>query len=135
MKIKGRVYVSPGQYLAEFLGVEATDHPEYGPGLLWEWLVVGGKFDGQKVGRTTGDTATSKNACGRMFKAVTGRQWHVEGDNDVEPSVGRRYHLIVEDAPSGDGTRVASAVAAAEESDPPKGETDAAPGNGDDASF
>ena len=50
-----------------------------------------------------------------MFKAVTGRQWAVDADNDVDPFVGRRYHLIVEDAPSGDGTRVASVVLSTEE--------------------
>ncbi len=115
MLVKGKIAIPANQYLTEFVSVDETDHPEYGPGLIWNFMVVGGNYDGQLASRTTGDVASAKNACGRMFKSVTGHAWHPEMSADVEPFVGKRFHVIVEDAPSGTGTRVASAVAAQEE--------------------
>jgi len=121
MKIKGKAAVPPGQYLSEFVGVEEMEHAEYGAGLIWSCMIIGGKHDAQITSRATGDVATDKNACGKFFKSVTGKAWHPESDNDPEPFVGRRFHIIVEDAPS--GTRVASAISAQEEA-ATSGETD-----------
>ena len=108
-EIKGKG-VPPGQYEGDFVGVTLTDHDQYGPGLIWRWLVAGGEFDGQEVTRTTCDEATANNSCGKLFKMTTGRQFVPGGRNDPDPFIGKRYALVVEDAPSGSGTRVASAV-------------------------
>ena len=114
MTIKGREDVPVGQYSVEFLETEHMSHPEYGDGLAWRFIIVGGKYDGQIVSRATGDTASKKNACGKMFKAVAGSDWSTESC-DLEPCIGRQFLAIVEDAPSGNGTRVASIVTANEE--------------------
>ncbi len=115
MEVKGRISIPANQYQAEFVSVEETEHQEYGAGLIWAFMVIGGKYDGQLASRTTGDIASALNSCGRMFKAVAGYAWHPEKASDTEPFVGKRFHIIVEDAPSGKGTRVASAIAVPED--------------------
>jgi len=105
--------VPTGTYTGEFVGletVEAKPDQKYGPGLCWAWAIVGGPFDGQKATRITGDRPSAKSAAGKMLRAVTGIDPKPGVEIDLDPFVGKRYHLLVEDAPSGNGTRVASAV-------------------------
>ena len=108
LKVKG---CPTGQYVGEFLGAEEKEaEGDFGPALIWKFLIVGGAMDGQTATRFTGDSPTAKNACGKMLRAITGCELKAGSEVDLEKHVGKRFHLLVEDAPSGNGTRVASAV-------------------------
>jgi hypothetical protein len=106
--------VPAGQYAGDFVSVEPMEpKPEqkYGPGLCWTWIIVGGAYDGQTATRVTGDSPTGKNAAGRMFRAITGADPRPGVEIDFEQFVGKRFTLLIADAPQGGGTRVESCVA------------------------
>lgn len=110
LKVSG---VPVGQYNAIFNGAEpraADDKLGYGPGMLWKFIVEGTAYDGQEVGRITGDSPTGKNACGKFVKAIAGALPQVGVEIDINKFVGQRYSILVEETQSG-STRVATAVA------------------------
>jgi hypothetical protein len=98
-----------GTYTATFVGVEETNHEQWGAGLKWSWEITKGQHKGKKACRTTGTSPTPKNACGAMLKAIAGRPLAAGEEIDVEGFVGETFMVIVGETDSG-GTRVESAI-------------------------
>ena len=99
----------PGTYTATFAGVEETTHEQWGPGLKWTFEIVAGPHRGIKAHRTTGLTATAKNGCGLMLKAVIGRPLVLGEVHDCDQFIGEAYMIMVAETPSG-STRVETAI-------------------------
>ena len=106
LKIQG---VPAGQYTAAFDAIEETNHPEYGEGLIWKFLIHGGQYDGQIAQRVTGPQPTPKNACGKMVKGVTGSLPTAGNEVDLDKFIGTKFSILVEDAENG-GTRIAAVI-------------------------
>jgi hypothetical protein len=100
-----------GIYTAEFVGLEQTDHAEYGPGLTWKFRIVVGPMAGQEVTRITSRKVSNANAAGKMFKHMTGLSTLTK-DNVPDDSqfVGKLFSIVIEPTKTGDSTRVASAT-------------------------
>jgi hypothetical protein len=98
----------PGLYRAKFLGARADTHPDYGPGLKWEFEIVDGPSAGRVVSRTTQSSPTLKNGCGKMLQMLTGGVASLNQELDLDVYVGRVYEVMVEINSTGNGTRVGS---------------------------
>lgn len=90
----------PGSYLAKFVGIEQSEANEYGTGFRWQFEIASGPLAGTKIGRTTGDKPTLKNACGKMLTGISGR--NAVGETiDLAQYVGKVYLIIVAQRPEG----------------------------------
>ena len=103
--------VPAGFYRAKFVGVESTEHEEYGPGLKFVWEVGGSEHAGEQATRITSDKVTPKNAAGRMIAGLTGQTLKPRAKIDLAPCVGREYLLQVEETPNA-STRVSTVMPA-----------------------
>ena len=90
----------PGSYLAKFLGTEQAEANEFGAGIRWQFEITSGPLAGTKIGRTTGDKPTLKNACGRMLIGISGKNT-VGEPIDLAQYVGKVYLIIVVQRPEG----------------------------------
>lgn len=104
--------VPAGFYRAKFVGVEPTEHEEYGAGLKFVWEVVVGEHAGQQATRITSDKPTPKNAAGRMLAGLTGVTLKPGFKIDLAPCVGKEFLLQVEETQQG-STRVSTVMPAA----------------------
>ncbi len=102
----------PGTYRGTFLGVEATSHEEFGPGLRWTWRVIDGPQAGVIASRTTSPTPTVANACGKLIGSMIGSQLTGGQKASVAGLVGKTFILSVMTTKSGNGTRVETALPA-----------------------
>lgn len=94
--------VDPGIYNAKFLGVEQTDHPEYGPGLKWIFEIIDdGDCEGKLVYRTTKTTPTPKNSLGKFLASLANQR--VTDGLEVDPDiyVGKPYQVVVQESQGG----------------------------------
>ena len=107
MKMSFATQIPPGRHKAEFVDVTPTDHPEYGPGLRWDFRITDGKHAGVIVSRTTNDVATANNSCGKFFAMVMGLDLKDAAQADTDEAIGCVGKVAVERAPSGNGIRVA----------------------------
>lgn len=99
--------VPQGTYRAKFLGVEESEHPEFGAGYKWQFEVVDQTvYRGKIAGRSTSKEPSLKNACGRMLQGLTGGQLAVAQEVDIEQFVGRVYTILVGPNSTGNGTRI-----------------------------
>jgi hypothetical protein len=106
MRLTFGASVPPGAYRARFLGCSPSKpHAEYGPGIAFEFAIVGGQFDGEKVGRVTGLRPTPKNACGKLVRGLLGRAPSPGESVDLDGPVGKSFHVTVEETDTG-STRV-----------------------------
>lgn len=101
----------PGEYLAEFDGVEESTHEKYGPGLQWRFVVVKGRLKDAECFRTTKVEPTTKNSCGRFLASLAGKSPQDEMDIDPEDYEGQRYIISVRETPNGQSTRVETFIA------------------------
>lgn len=92
--------VPPNTYNAKFVGVEATEANQYGPGLRWVFEITGGSHTGTKMSRMTGAVPTLKNGCGKLLMALSGRTT-VGETIDLTQFVGKSYLIIVVQRPEG----------------------------------
>lgn len=90
----------PGSYLAKFIGAEQAEANEYGAGIRWQFEIQSGPLAGSKIGRTTGDKPTLKNACGKMVTGISGKTT-VGETIDLTQYVGKVYLIIVAQRPEG----------------------------------
>jgi hypothetical protein len=111
-EVKAGAGVPAGFYRARFLGVDPTEHEEYGAGLKFVFEVVEGPHKGESATRITSTQPTPKNACGRMLAGITGEPLAPGAKIDLGPFVGKEYLLQVEGVANGNGTRVATAMPA-----------------------
>ena len=95
-----------GSYLAKFIGIEPSEANEFGTGIRWQFEIASGPLAGTKIGRTTGDKPTLKNACGKMLTGISGRST-VGETVDLTQHVGNVYLIIVGPRPEG-GTSLES---------------------------
>lgn len=100
----------PGNYKAEFVGVEQTTHEEYGDGLRWAWKVTDGPQAGVIATRTTSPKPTTGNAAGRLISAMTGSTLAGGQKASVRDCVGKTFLISVQTTKSGSGTRVETAM-------------------------
>jgi hypothetical protein len=99
-----------GLYQAKFLGVKDKDHPEYGPGLEWQFEILDGPARGRIVSRTTAPQPSMKNSCGKMLQQITGGVLKAESQVDLDRYVGQRFQVMVEANSTGNGTRVGTVM-------------------------
>jgi len=99
-----------GQYRARFERVEETESEKYGPGLAWIFTIVspGACYD-REISRITSPQATTKNACGKMLRGITGRP--IGDDVDADDFRGQEYLIVVGETETG-GTRVETVLPA-----------------------
>ena len=97
-----------GQYRAEFLGIEATAHVEFGDGLQWKFLVSEGPQKGRTAYRTTKNEPTPKNSCGRFLAALKGEKPADGSEVDPDEFVGKLFDVMVTESQSGESTRIDS---------------------------
>ena len=90
----------PGSYLAKFLCAEQAEANEYGASLRWQFEIVSGPLTGSKIGRTTGDKPTVRNACGKLLTGISGKST-VGETIDLTQYVGKVYLIIVAQRPEG----------------------------------
>ena len=100
-----------GTYNAKFVGVKETTHEKWGPGLQFQWEILGGPLAGKIASRTTGTTPTQKNGCGKMLVALAGRPIIAGEEFDPQTYVGQAFMIVVAETDSG-GTRVETAIQA-----------------------
>ena len=101
-----------GFYKATFVGVEPTEHAEFGAGSKFVFEVADGDHAGTQATRTTSAKPTLKNKAGRFVSWISGASLATGATIDLDPFVGQEYLLQVEDAPSGTGTRIATVMPA-----------------------
>ena len=101
--------VAPGNYRAKFVGVEPTEHEEFGAGLKWIWKVSTGDKAGEVASRITTPSPTLKNACGRMISGITGQSLTAGSKVNLDEFVGKEFLLQVGSTPSG-SSRVESVI-------------------------
>jgi hypothetical protein len=94
-----------GLYRAEFVGVEKTDHPQYGEGVIFKFKVVAGEHAGKVASRTGKPTATTGNTTGKIIAGLLGGQFK-PGTVSLESCVGRVYMIQVGLGQDGKKTRV-----------------------------
>jgi hypothetical protein len=102
MKVASGVPV--GAYEGEFSGVEPVEN-DYGNGLKWSWKITKGEQAGRMAIRTTGNSPTPKNACGKILNALTGKTLGEGESFKPKDYVGRKYTVMVTAGEKG-GTRV-----------------------------
>jgi hypothetical protein len=90
----------PGSYLAKFVGIEPTAANEFGAGIRWQFEILSPPLSGTKIGRTTSDKPTLKNACGRMLTGISGKTT-VGETVDLTQFVGKTYLIVVTLRPEG----------------------------------
>jgi len=93
-------------YRAKFVGVERTDHPEYGPGARFDFRVIGGEHDGKIASRTTKMEPSAKNSCGKLMAGILGRPVNPGETVNLAAYIGKEFTIVVAAAPSGTATRV-----------------------------
>lgn len=99
-----------GNYKAEFLGTEMTDHEEYGAGIRWKFQVIDeNEFEGFETSKTTAPHATAQNGTGRILAAISGlgRIDPTLGKVDLSTYIGQVYALQVIENSNG-GTKIDS---------------------------
>jgi hypothetical protein len=97
--------VPAGMYRARFVGVEPTNHAEYGPGLRFQFEVATGPAAGRKVSRVTSAVPTVRNAAGKMLSGLAGRPLKPDEDIDLTEFVDEDFQITVEEVQGG-GSRV-----------------------------
>jgi hypothetical protein len=106
--MKWKPIVPPGQYWARFLGVEDRDDENYGPGLVWRFIILDGVYAGQEVSRITSPEPTKKNACGKLFQGLAGGRVPNDAELDIDSFKGREYGVVIGESSTGQSTRVDS---------------------------
>ena len=101
-----------GIYRAKFLTVEQTEHAEFGEGLKFCFEVTAGDNVGMLATRITGARPTPQNAAGRMISGISGTSLTAGVTIELDPFVGQDFLVQVEEAASGNGTRIASVMPA-----------------------
>src|SRR5262245_31374484 len=87
--------VPPGQYKAEFVGLEVVPATEkMREGIRWKFRVLQGDYAGKTTGRIGPMKPTPKNASGKVLGGMIGRQ---VGDEkvSVKELVGKSFSVIV----------------------------------------
>jgi hypothetical protein len=100
-----------GIYKAQFIGVEKTNHPEYGDGARFDWKVVGGEHDGKTASRTCKPTPSSKNVTGKLMAGLLGGAMKPGEKVSLASCVGKTYTIVVGLAQNGTSTGVESCIA------------------------
>ncbi len=101
--------VPAGGFTANFVGVEEVEHEQYGPGMKFEFRIVGGEHHGKSVWRTTAVNATKKNNLGKMLVGLAGHSLDNGAEINVDDYVDQTYAVSVGETESG-GTRVESCI-------------------------
>jgi hypothetical protein len=109
-EIKSGDGVPAGIYRTMLLRVEDTNHDEFGVGRKFVFEVLDGDQKGGLATRITSPHATLKNAAGRLIAGITGTSLVPGTKIGLKPFYGRCYLVQVENAPSGNGTRVTSVI-------------------------
>lgn len=99
-----------GAYKAEYLGVKKTEHPEFGPGLRFEFRVLEGPQAGAVAAVTTGAKPTPANKAGKVIAQLTGTTLAGGQKANLSGAVGKTFLIVCEATPSGKGTKVANVV-------------------------
>jgi acyl-homoserine lactone acylase PvdQ len=96
--------VPAGSYHAIFKNAEAVTN-DYGPGLRWIFEVVGGPHAGQTASRTTTQSPTTQNSCGKLLSGITGKPLSIGVEFELSAYIGKAYLIVVGEGKTG-ATRV-----------------------------
>ena len=109
---QGADSVPVGTYRGKFARVEDREKNEHGNSIRLVWTVQGGEHDGREATRIVGvdRPPTKKNALGRIFEGLAGKQFEPGDKVNLNDYVGTVYILDVREAPGGNGTRVESVI-------------------------
>jgi hypothetical protein len=101
-----------GLYKAEFLGVQKTEHEQYGAGARFDFKVVGGEHDGKIASRTCKPTPSPKNVTGKLMAGLLGGAMKPGEKVSLASCIGKVFTIVVGTAANGESTRVESVVSA-----------------------
>jgi hypothetical protein len=107
---EGKFGVPPGTYLVIFVGVKPNEHPKFGAGLEWQFIIADGPYKGRLISRTTSPEPTLKNSCGRILAGLVGGPVANNQEIDIDQFKGRTYQVVVETNDTGNGTRVGTVM-------------------------
>src|SRR5688572_10853144 len=90
-----------GRKLAIFKGVQPYVNARqadqgkdtYGPGLRWEFEIVGGSDNGKPAGVITAKHPTPKNSCIRILAGIIGRKPAEKEPIDTDTYIGKYYMI------------------------------------------
>lgn len=99
-----------GIYQAGFTEFKETSSDQYGPGVCLTWTVDTGEHKGAKASRTGKPQPTPNNIIGKLVCGLLGRQMKPGESINLQDLVGKRYTIVVGNAPSGKSTRVESCM-------------------------
>jgi hypothetical protein len=99
-----------GTYTSILESVDATEHPEYGPGLRFGFKIIEGSCAGMIATRTTNRNPSPSNISGRIMAGLLGRQIKAGERVALGSCIGRRYMIMVAPGANGTSTRVESCV-------------------------
>jgi hypothetical protein len=102
-----------GVFKARFDGVEEMTHPEYGPGLRFDFEVMEGPNKGKRTCRITSAEPTPRNAAGRMLADLAGVHASDGVSVNVDDYLNREYTVVVRETETG-RTRIESVCAVKE---------------------
>ena len=110
--------VPPGAYSVEFVKLENFESEEnsndYGPAVILRFKVLSGDYEGEETTRICSKKMNPRTELGKFARAITGSQGKVGQSFRWEDFYGQAFQALVEETPSGRGTRVGSVVKAAD---------------------
>lgn len=104
--------VPAGAYAGEFLGVEDFEggQADYGPAVLLRWKILGGEHEGSEATRIVSKKFSPKSGLGKLAVALKGSAIQPGESFSFDSVVGARGSLVVEETPTGSGTRVGAFI-------------------------
>ncbi len=104
--------VPAGAYMATLESIE-NKSGDFGPSLLYDFTVIGTKYDGQNIGRFT-PLPKDGNAGAEFLAGIIGATATAGTDWDLDAFIGRKYHIIVKPSPKSGKLRVETVILEAE---------------------
>jgi hypothetical protein len=101
-----------GSYRGPLKAVERTEHPEYGAGVCFKFVVEHGAESGQEVGVTCNSEKppTKKNKLGRILGGLAGHVLQPGEAIDATRYVGKKFIFMVGHSEDGANAVVTSVV-------------------------
>lgn len=104
--------VPVGNYVGEFAGVEPFEggQADYGEAVMLRWKILAGEHEGAEATRIVSKKFSAKSGLGKFAVALKGSPIQPGESFSFDSVIGARGSLIVEETPSGSGTRVGAFI-------------------------
>jgi hypothetical protein len=102
----------PGSYAAKFVRAESFEEnaEKFGPAVKLVWTVKDGPEEGVENAAVCSARLSTKSNLGKFAVALNGGPIEIDEEVDFERFVGVAGLIVVEESPSGNGTRVTAFV-------------------------